>query len=151
MPLTTVQICHYMRCIGTANNGTALPHFGQSPACTIGLKAVFTMGEEKAHETFRAMRWPETDGEAVCPRCGCVETYDIARHRKFKCVACHHQFSVTSGTIFSSRKMSFTDLLAAIVIFLNGAKTGQPPFPGTVDLVQAARPPVASQSPLPGL
>jgi len=91
-------------------------------ARTISLKAVFTMGEEKAYETFCAMRWPETDGEAVCPRCGCVETYDIATRRKFKCVACHHQFSVTSGTIFASRKMSFTDLLAAIVIFVNGAK-----------------------------
>ena len=91
-------------------------------ARTISLKAVFSMGEDKAYETFRAMRWPETDGEAVCPRCGCVETYDIATRRKFKCVACHHQFSVTSGTIFASRKMTFTDLLAAIVIFVNGAK-----------------------------
>src|SRR5690606_34006968 len=36
--------------------------------------------------------------------------------------ACYHQFSVTSGTIFASRKMSFTDLLAAVVIFCNGAK-----------------------------
>jgi transposase-like protein len=80
------------------------------------------MGEEGAYKTFCAMRWPETDGEAVCPRCGCVETYDIATRRKFKCVACHHQFSVTSGTIFASRKLGFVDLLAAIVIFVNGAK-----------------------------
>ena len=94
----------------------------QAKARTISLKAVFTMGEAKAYETFRQMRWSETDGEAVCPRCGCVETYDIATRRRFKCVACHHQFSVTSGTIFASRKMSFTDLLAAIVIFVNGAK-----------------------------
>jgi hypothetical protein len=42
--------------------------------------------------------------------------------RKFKCKACHHQFSVTSGTIFASRKMAFVDLLAAICIFVNGAK-----------------------------
>jgi len=91
-------------------------------ARTLSLKAVFTMGEEGAYKTFCAMRWPETDGEAVCPRCGCVETYDIATRRKFKCVACHHQFSVTSGTIFASRKLGFVDLLAAIVIFVNGAK-----------------------------
>lgn len=91
-------------------------------ARTISLKAVFQMGEEKAYDTFRAMRWPETGGEAVCPRCGCVETYDIKARRRFECVACRHQFSVTSGTIFASRKMSFTDLLAAIVIFVNGAK-----------------------------
>ena len=50
-------------------------------ARTISLKAVFSMGEDKAYETFRAMRWPETNGEAVCPRCGCVETYDIADER----------------------------------------------------------------------
>lgn len=93
-----------------------------SKARTISLKAVFSMGEDKAYETFCHMRWTETDGEAVCPRCGGVETYNITSRRKFKCVGCHHQFSVTSGTIFASRKMSFTDLLAAIVIFVNGAK-----------------------------
>src|SRR3954449_10723876 len=91
-------------------------------ARTLSLKAVFSMGEDKAYETFCQLRWPETEGEAVCPRCGCVETYDIATRRRFKCVACYHQFSVTSGTIFASRKLSFTDLLAAITIFVNGAK-----------------------------
>jgi transposase-like protein len=100
-----------------------MQHFLLSAAArTLSLKAVFKMGEDKAYETFCQMRWPETEGEAVCPRCGCVETYDISSRRKFKCVGCHHQFSVTSGTIFASRKMSFTDLLAAIVIFVNGAK-----------------------------
>src|SRR5579863_7336903 len=91
-------------------------------ARTLSLKAVFRMGEDKAYQTFCEMRWADTDGEAVCPRCGCTETYNITSGRKFKCVACHHQFSVTSGTIFASRKLSFTDLLAAIVIFVNGAK-----------------------------
>jgi transposase-like protein len=91
-------------------------------ARTLSLKAVFSMGEDKAYETFRQLRWPETEGEAVCPRCGCVETYDISTRRRFKCVGCEHQFSVTSGTIFASRKLSFTDLLAAIAIFVNGAK-----------------------------
>jgi transposase-like protein len=91
-------------------------------ARTLSLKTVFRMGEDAAYRTFCELRWPETDGEAVCPRCGCTETYNITSRRKFKCVACHHQFSVTSGTIFASRKLSFTDLLAAIVIFVNGAK-----------------------------
>jgi len=91
-------------------------------ARTLSLKAVFRMGEDAAYRTFCELRWPETDGEAICPRCGCTETYNITSRRKFKCVACHHQFSVTSGTIFASRKLSFTDLLAAIAIFVNGAK-----------------------------
>lgn len=98
-------------------------HFLLSAAArTLSLKAVFRMGEDQAYDTFRKLRWADTDGEAVCPRCGCVESYDIPTRRKFKCVGCHHQFSVTSGTIFASRKLSFTDLLAAIVIFVNGAK-----------------------------
>ncbi|WP_417495536.1 IS1595 family transposase [Maricaulis sp.] len=91
-------------------------------ARTLSLKDIYKAGEEAAYETFRAMRWADTHGEAVCPRCGCTETYDIATRRKFKCVACHHQFSVTSGTIFASRKMDFSDLLAAICLFVNGVK-----------------------------
>lgn len=91
-------------------------------ARTLSLKSVFRMGEDAAYGLFCEMRWPDTDGEPVCPRCGCCEAYHISSRRKFKCVACHHQFSVTSGTIFASRKLSFTDLLAAIVLFVNGAK-----------------------------
>jgi transposase-like protein len=98
-------------------------HFLLSAAArTLSLKAVFKMGEDAAYQAFCLMRWPETDGEAYCPRCGCTETYNITSRRRFKCVGCHHQFSVTSGTIFASRKLSYTDLLAAIVIFVNGAK-----------------------------
>ena len=91
-------------------------------ARTLSLKSVFRMGEDKAYETFSAMRWHDTDGLPVCPRCGCLGAYSITTRRKFKCAGCHHQFSVTSGTIFASRKLSFTDLLAAIAIFVNGAK-----------------------------
>jgi transposase-like protein len=98
-------------------------HFLLSAAArTLSLRSIYKEGEEVAYETFRKLRWQETDGEAVCPRCGCTETYDISSRRKFKCCACHHQFSVTSGTIFASRKMAFVDLLAAICIFVNGAK-----------------------------
>ena len=98
-----------------------MQHFLLSAAArTLSLKMVFKMGEDAAYEAFRMMRWP--DGEATCPRCGCAETYSITTRKRFKCVGCHHQFSVTSGTIFASRKLSFTDLLAAIVIFVNGAK-----------------------------
>jgi hypothetical protein len=42
--------------------------------------------------------------------------------RFFKCKACEHQFSVTSGTLFSSRKLPMRDYLMAIATFVNGAK-----------------------------
>ncbi|CAG1015836.1 hypothetical protein RHIZO_05167 [Rhizobiaceae bacterium] len=88
----------------------------------LSLKDIYKGGEEKAYTEFRKLRWPSTDGEPVCPKCGCLDHYDIPTRRKFKCVGCHAQFSVTSGTMFASRKLSFTDLLAAICLFVNGSK-----------------------------
>ena len=102
---------------------TMAQHFLLSAASrTLSLRSIYQKGEEAAYRTFCEMRWPETNGEAVCPRCGCCETYTIATRRKFKCKGCHHQFSVTSGTIFASRKMAFVDLLAAICITVNASK-----------------------------
>ncbi len=98
-------------------------HFLLSAASrTLSLRAIYKAGEDAAHQTFCEMRWPETNGEAVCPRCSHDETYKITTRRKFKCKACAHQFSVTSGTIFASRKMDFVDLLAAICIMVNASK-----------------------------
>ncbi|APH73443.1 IS1595 family transposase [Aquibium oceanicum] len=91
-------------------------------ARTLSLKDIYKGGEAKAYEAFKRLRWQETEGEPVCPKCGCLDHYEISTRRKFKCAACGAQFSVTSGTIFASRKMAFTDLLAAICIFVNAAK-----------------------------
>ena len=89
---------------------------------TLSLKEIYKMGEEKAHELFCKMRWPATNGKPVCTKCGHDEAYTISTRRKFKCKACHAQFSVTSGTMFASRKLDFSDLLAAITLFVNGSK-----------------------------
>lgn len=98
-------------------------HFLLSAAAkTLKLKDIYRSGEEKAYETFLQIRWPETNGEAVCSHCGGVEPYEIKSRRKFECRACGKQFSVTSGTIFASRKLSFMDLLGAICILANAAK-----------------------------
>jgi transposase-like protein len=90
-------------------------------ARTLSLRTIFAEGEDAAYATFRKLRWPQTDGEPVCPRCGSLDAYTTARKR-FACRDCRKQYSVTSGTIFASRKMSFTDLLAAICIVMNAAK-----------------------------
>lgn len=98
-------------------------HFLLSAAArSLSIKKIYSAGQQAAYETFLRLRWPETDGEAVCPTCGCCETYNITSRRRFKCKACHTQFSVTSGTIFASRKLSFMDLLAGICLFVNGSK-----------------------------
>jgi len=98
-------------------------HFLLSAASrTLSLRAIYKAGEDAAYKTFCDMRWPETDGEASCPQCSHDEAYKITTRRKFKCKACAHQFSVTSGTIFASRKMDFVDLLAAICLIVNASK-----------------------------
>lgn len=82
------------------------------------------MSEDEAYERFKAIRWAETNGKPVCPHlsCGCTESYEIRSRRKFKCQSCLRQFSVTTRTIFASRKLSFRKLLAVIFLFVNGAK-----------------------------
>jgi len=100
-----------------------MQHFLLSAASrSLSLKKIYKMGEDKAYETFRQLRWPETNGEAVCPKCGCIESYDIKSRRKFECKGCKHHYSVTSGTILHSRKLDFVDLLAAICLFVTGSK-----------------------------
>jgi transposase-like protein len=91
-------------------------------ARTLSLKSIYEAGEANNYETFRKLRWSATNGAAVCPHCGGVDPYEITTRRRFKCRACGKQFSVTSGTILASRKMSFTDLMAAICIIANAAK-----------------------------
>ncbi|MBB4627883.1 hypothetical protein SAMN04244581_01949 [Paracoccus denitrificans] len=51
-----------------------------------------------------------------------ADVYDLTTRRRFKCAACHRQFSVTSGTILASRKLSFVDLLGTNCQFVNAAK-----------------------------
>jgi len=98
-------------------------HFLLSAAArTLSLKAIFSEGEEAAYRRFCRLRWPETDGAPICPACGCLEIYHVSTRRRFKCAACQRQFSVTSGTIFASRKLSFVDLLGAICLFVNASK-----------------------------
>ncbi len=91
-------------------------------ARTLNLKGIFQMSDDKAHETFTAIRFADNGGAAFCPRCNCTTVYAYAVRRIWKCKACQYQFSVTSGTIFASRKLAIRDYLAATAIFVNAVK-----------------------------
>lgn len=98
-------------------------HFLLSTAArTISLAKVMRMSDDQAFEAFKAIRWSDTEGEPVCAKCGSYVVWQFKARRIFKCKGCGSQFSVTSGTIFASRKMDLRDILAAIAIFVNGAK-----------------------------
>ena len=100
---------------------------------TLSVVQVARVSEDEAREMFRAIRWTSTDGDPVCPRCGCYAIYEYKTRRIFKCQGCGHQFSVTSGTIFASRKLPVRDILLAIALFVNGAK-GMPALQLSRDL-----------------
>ncbi len=98
-------------------------HFLLSPAAkTLSLVKVMRMSEKQARDAFRKIRWTETEGEPICPECGCVDHYDLKTRQVYKCKGCGKQYSITSGTIFHGRKLRVRDILAAIAIFINGAK-----------------------------
>ena len=94
-------------------------------AKTLSLATVFRMSDADAEATFRKVRWPDTDGAAVCPECGGVEPYEFRRGNgplRFECKACRHEFSITSGTLFASHKLPLRTYLAAIAVFCNEVK-----------------------------
>jgi hypothetical protein len=94
-------------------------------AKTLSLASVFRMSDAEAERTFRQVRWAETDGEAVCPKCGGLDAYEFRRETGalvFQCRACKAQFSITSGTLFASHKLPLRMYLAAIAVFCNEVK-----------------------------
>ena len=75
------------------------------------------MDEEAAYEWFKQARCPSAGGEPTCPECGLIGATP-RRRRRFRCRAkvCAAEFSVTSGAILASRKLSFKTLLLALAL-----------------------------------
>lgn len=100
-------------------------HFLLSPAAkTLTLGSVARMSDERVEETFIRLRWSDNGGKPVCPRCGCQIVNQSRRNGalRWQCKACGKDFSLTSGTIFASRKMPLRSYLMAIAIFMNEVK-----------------------------
>jgi transposase-like protein len=91
-------------------------------ARNLNLASILRMSDDEAHARFEAIRFADNGGAAFCPYCECAAVYTYASRRIWKCKACNRQFSVTSGTIFASRKLPIRDYLAAIAIFVNAVK-----------------------------
>src|ERR1700739_809248 len=100
-------------------------HFLLSPAArTLAVASVARMGDEEAERVFIRLRWSDNSGQAYCPKCGSREVYQGRRKGllRFQCKACHKDFSLTSGTLFASRKMPIRAYLMAIAVFVNEVK-----------------------------
>jgi len=101
-------------------------HFLLSKAAkTLTLAQVMRMTDAEAETMFRNLRWADTAGEPVCPKCGALDAYEFRRATGplcFECSACRKEFTVTSGTLFGSHKLPLRSYLAAIAIFCNEVK-----------------------------
>jgi transposase-like protein len=84
---------------------------------------VWSLTEEDAYGLFADFRWADNGGNPYCPRCGCLEPYSV-RRRRFRCSEpeCRAEFSVTSGTVFANRKLSFKKIIMAIWEEITAAK-----------------------------
>jgi transposase-like protein len=91
-------------------------------ARSLSLGQVLRLSDEEALSRFVAIRWSDNGGQPYCQHCGCAELYEFRCRPIWRCKGCGRQFSVTSGTLFHSRKLPIRDYLAAIAIFVNGAK-----------------------------
>lgn len=101
-------------------------HFLLSAAArSLSPAKVMRMSDRGAENVFLRLRWPQTDGKPVCPNCECRICYDCRRSAdqpRWRCKACHADFSVTSGTLFAWHKLALKSYLMAIAVFCNEVK-----------------------------
>jgi len=92
-------------------------------ARSFSLVKIAQLTEKQAENFFRKIRWSETNGKPVCPCCGSIKKhYFLNTRKKWKCRDCHKQFTITSGTLFSSHKLPLKTYLMAIALFVNEVK-----------------------------
>jgi len=91
-------------------------------ARTFKPRDISRLSEEEAYSYFLAVRFKDNDGKAECPHCGCQACYEYRTRRIFKCKLCEKQFSATTKTEWSRRKLSFRQILELIVEFAVPAK-----------------------------
>lgn len=98
-------------------------HFLLSPECRTLTVLDLAKMRDKTANRFKRLRWHETEGVPYCPKCGTLRCHTMSRNR-FKCTekTCKAVFSVTSGTVFHARKLSFKKMLIAIWFSANSVK-----------------------------
>lgn len=81
--------------------------------------------DKKCVKHLAMVRWGSAE-TMPCPHCNtCTRHYFYEADLRWKCKHCGSKFSVTSQTVFASRKMPYRKLLAALHLWACGA-AGQP-------------------------
>ena len=69
--------------------------------------------EDQCREALFALRWPEG---FLCPECSGREYCFLAQRHLYQCNRCHHQTSVTAGTVLEATKLPLTVWFQAIYL-----------------------------------
>jgi hypothetical protein len=80
------------------------------------LRSVYQGGEDKAYKTFCRLRWADTEGKPVCPRCGGLDAYTITTQGLRPSIQRHKRHDPCQP------QDELRDLLAAVVILSNAVK-----------------------------
>jgi transposase-like protein len=101
-----------------------MTHFLNTAAArSLSIAQVLRLSNEEAFVAFKRIRFAVNGGEPFCPHCGIMKVYTLCETpTRWKCSGCRKKFSVTSGTIFHSRKLAIRDYLAVVALFCNGVK-----------------------------
>ncbi len=101
-------------------------HFLLSAAArSLSFAKIMRMSDTGVENVFLRLRWPDTDGKPTCPRCGCATCHACRRSAgqpRWRCKACRHDFSPTSGTLFAWHKLPLRTYLLAVAVFCNEVK-----------------------------
>jgi transposase-like protein len=75
--------------------------------------------DAKCREILTKLRWPEG---VRCPRCKEDRVCWLDSRKQFECASCHHQFSVTTGTIFNDTHLPLEKWFAATYLLCEAKK-----------------------------
>ena len=94
-------------------------------AYTLDVAQIMSFSEEEAEAEFSRIRFASSGGFPKCLKCGCESTTSFKRWNPshttsrtiYKCKMCRTQFTATSGTKLSYRKLTFKKILIGIAMF----------------------------------
>lgn len=100
-----MNVIYEILCAYVSKQGNHDPALPSAKACTLSVRRVFGMNDDRAFKVFKKVRWGNSKA-VICSACGVIhEHYFIATRCQWRCKDCNHTFSVTSGTIFALHKL----------------------------------------------
>lgn len=94
-----------------------MQHFLLSPPShTLSLKQIFRLSDDEAFRLMKGMRWgnPDNLNDVCCPHCNKRHNAYFLASRQRWC--CKSVIFTSTNTAFAFHKLSFVDILAAILL-----------------------------------